>query len=112
MKKLILITGISVYVLFAVSMLIKSAEPKPSYERIVYETKAPEIVTETEKSDLYLLKSVDGKIAVEEISSGKIIKKTDTLVSILPEKDKDMLKKGIRVKSERELVTLLEDFCS
>ncbi len=112
MKRLIIITGIVIYSLFAAAMLINTEIQRKPYERTAVETYPLETVTESVSGDIYILKSIDGKIAVKETSTGKIIKKTDTLVSILPEKDREMLKKGIKVKSDEELRLLLEDFCS
>ncbi len=112
MKKLILITGIVVYALFAVAMIADSGrKDKPVVEKLS-ETFASETIAQTEKFYSYLLKSSGGKIAVLDNKTGKIIKKTDTLISVLPEKDQQMLKKGIKVESDTELRLLLEDFCS
>ena len=112
MKKLILITGIVVYSLFAVAMVAESVNTTKPAVRVLTETFSVETVSETEAPYPYLLKSSDGRITVFDNKSGKILRKTDTLVSILPEGDREMLEIGIKVKSEKELNRLLEDFCS
>jgi hypothetical protein len=112
MKKLILITGIVVYSLFAVAMVAESGKPGKPAAQVLAETISFETASETENPYLYEIKSSDGKVAVFDNKSGEIIRKTDTLISILPEGDREMLKKGIKVRSDKELKRLLEDFCS
>ena len=112
MKKLILISGILVYSLFAVAMIADASKGNKTSEQVQFETYATETVTEIEPKELYVLKSNEGRIVVVDAKSGEIIKKTDTLVSILPEQDRRMLNKGIKVESDEELRLLLEDFCS
>lgn len=112
MKKLILITGIVLYSLFAVAMLADSDKRNELVNELVKETYSVERITESDIKELYVLKAYDGRIAVADGATGEIIKKTDTLVSILPKKDRNMLKKGIKVNSDEELRLLLEDFCS
>lgn len=112
MKKLILITGIVVYSLFAVAMVAESGDKGKPAARVLAETISFETTSETEKPYPYILRASDGRIAVFDNKSGKIVRKTDTLISILPEGDREMLEKGIKVRSEKELKRLLEDFCS
>lgn len=112
MKKLILITGIVVYSLFAVAMVAESGKSGKPAAQVLAETISFETASETENPYLYEIKSSDGKVAVFDNKSGEIIRKTDTLISILPEGDREMLKKGIKVRSDKELKRLLEDFCS
>lgn len=112
MKKLIIITGIVIYSLFAVAMVAESGKTGKPAVRILNETISFETVCESVNVYPYELKASEGRIAVFDNKSGKIIRKTDTLVSILPEGDREMLKNGIKVRSEKELKRLLEDFCS
>ena len=112
MKKLILITGVIVYSLFAVAMIIDSSAGKSSFDTVMYETYSTESAPKSEPSKLYVVKVSDGKVAVADGATGKIIKKTDTTVSILPKGDQKMLKKGIAVSDEKQLRLLLEDYCS
>lgn len=111
MKRLILSTGIIVYVLFAVSIFldrpgsvsVPSVVPMTATEQSV-EDKAPET--------LYIVKISDGRVAVEDNRTGELVTKTDTLVSVLPKSDIKQLKKGIAAHSEREVRSILEDLCS
>lgn len=112
MKKMILITGVIIYSLFAAAMVIEANTGKKPIEQLRYETYAPETASSSVQSSLYIVKTVNGKIAVEDIKSGKIIKKTDTLASVLPKGDQKMLRKGIKVNNNEQLRLLLEDFCS
>ena len=112
MKKLIFITGIVVYSLFAVAMAAESEKTSKPAVRVLSETVSFETVSESERPYSYLMKVSNGNIVVLDNSSGKIITKTDTQISVLPKGDQDMLKKGIKVKSKNELRRLLEDFCS
>ncbi|MCH5304288.1 MAG: hypothetical protein J1E41_05440 [Ruminococcus sp.] len=112
MKKLILITGILVYTFFAVAMIADAGKGEKSSEQVQFETFSTEVVTEIEPQELYVVKSDEGRIAVLDAKTGEIIKKTDTIVSILPEEDRRMLNEGIKVESDEKLRLLLEDFCS
>ena len=68
--------------------------------------------TQAETEEGFVVKTAGGKIVVEDVSTGKIVRATDTRVSSLPEKDRNQLKKGIKVKTNSELRGVLEDFCS
>ena len=59
-----------------------------------------------------MVRTIGGKIAVEDLSTGEIIRSTDTRVDILPRKDRDQLERGIVVKTKTELRSVLEDLCS
>lgn len=65
-----------------------------------------------EESDIYIIKEYNGKIAVYNENMDKPVKTTDSSVDALPEVDKALLKKGIRVEDKTELRKLLEDYCS
>lgn len=110
MKRLVLITGIIIYVLFGISAFFGvSAENKA---RMIENTS----VTPTQSATLnqevkYILKSIDGKLVVLDYQ-GNILEQTDTIVSILPENDRKKLESGISVSSDDELRKLLEDLCS
>ena len=72
---------------------------------------SPKILKEDKEQLLYILTVSDGVIVVKN-KENRIVKKTDTIVSVLPKQDRENLEKGIKVKSEKELSRLLEDFCS
>ncbi len=112
MKRLILITAIAVYSLFAVAMLAEYNHKENPVVISLNETLSSQPSLKPEARELYVIKEDGGRVAVADGATGEVLKKTDTLVSILPEKDRDRLKKGIKVESKNELRLLLEDFCS
>lgn len=112
MKRMILITGIVIYSLFAVAMIIDSGEKEEAAAHFINETYASQAVTQTEEKNLYVVKIVDNRVAVTDADSGRVIQKTDTLASILPKGDRKLLLKGIKVNSDKQLRLLLEDYCS
>lgn len=112
MKKLFFTTAILIYTFFVTAVVFDNAahSSKQSVRTVraveVYETTQPQ--TEAK----YIVTALDGRVAVSESDSGRIIRRTDTQVALLPESDRKRLEKGIRVKTERELRQLLEDICS
>ena len=81
--------------------------PPEAIDAAVFETE-----TESRTESGFVVKSVSGRIAVEDISTGKIVRTTDTRVASLPEKDRAQLESGIIVRSKSELRSVLEDLCS
>ena len=111
MKKLILFTGIIVYVLFAVSIFLD--RPQSVYiPSAVQMTATESSVTDENPETLYIVKVSGGRVAVEDNRTGELVTKTDTLVSVLPETDRKQLENGIAARSEREVRIILEDLCS
>lgn len=111
MKKLILITGLVVYSLFAAAMLIDAGKGNRSSEQVEFTTVSETEATDVTPEDLYVVKTLGGKIVVED-STGKIIETTDTNAAILPESDRKELSEGITVEGKRAVRLLLEDLCS
>lgn len=64
------------------------------------------------ESKVYKLKSYNGNIAVFNSDSSDPIRITSVSIEELPPADQELLKKGIEVFSEEELITILEDYCS
>ena len=60
----------------------------------------------------YMLKEKDNKIIILDINKGVIIEEIDVLVSDLPEYDRISLSKGVPVKTQEELRSLIEDYDS
>ena len=61
----------------------------------------------------YIVKDFNGNIAIfDSISNDIPIKVIDINTAFLPKADQEMLLKGIKVKDQTELSTLLEDLCS
>ncbi|MCH5298776.1 MAG: hypothetical protein J1E96_03345 [Ruminococcus sp.] len=111
MKKLILFTGIIVYVFFAVSIFLDRPE-RVSDSSVVQMSATQQSLADETPETLYIVKISDGRVAVEDNRTGELVTKTDTLVSVLPKSDRKQLKKGIAARSEREVRTILEDLCS
>jgi hypothetical protein len=113
LKKTIIITGIVIYTLFAVS-LIFAGQPEQQKASVTHQlpTSLYTRPTVTEAKELYVVKDKDGLIAVSEMSTGKIISTTETRVALLPESDRKRLKNGIVVEGKRAFIGLLEDICS
>ena len=109
MKRLILITGLIIYTLFAISSFIAVASENKS--SILQVTSSTETTIPAEKG-LYTVKEKDGVIVVIYNEKDEIIKITDTSVAILPLQDQQALNRGIQVYNDKELNRLLEDFCS
>lgn len=111
MKRLVLITGIIVYTLFAISAFIVAADE--GEDKTEQETTVSQTESNSDKSeDEFILKSYNGRVAVADYNTNKIIWESDTLVEILPEEDQKMLEEGIYIKSIAKLRSYIEDYCS
>lgn len=94
--------------------MMNSMEPK------VTSDKGPASNTELIESSLenepekitYLVKNYNGKIAVFEKGQNKPFKITSVNIDDLPDADKKILAKGIEAESQKQLSTILEDYCS
>lgn len=110
--KIVLYCVIGVYLTVGATKLVSDAFSLPATNMEVVSKAAKEIETMTSEKSGYRVKTVGGKIAVEDMKTGEIIQSTDTRVDILPQKDRDELKQGIVVKTKSELRSVLEDLCS
>jgi hypothetical protein len=110
MKRLVILTGIIVYILFAISAFIAIAsEETEDYTQLATATEA---VTQYSSEDIFLVKNQEGKVVVLNNETKEIIEKTDTQVSLLPKTDQKKLEDGIVVQGKKELRKILEDLCS
>ena len=110
--KIVLYCVIGVYLALGATRLVSDAFSLPATPVEVISRAAEKIETAVKEKSGYKVKTVGGKIAVEDLKTGEIIKSTDTRVDILPPKDRDQLKDGIVVKTKSELRSVLEDLCS
>ena len=110
--RIVLCCVIGVYLAIGTTKLVSDAFSLPATHMEVVSKAAKEIETMTSDKSGYKVKTVGGKIAVEDLKTGEIIKSTDTRVDILPRKDRAQLKQGIVVKTKSELRSVLEDLCS
>jgi hypothetical protein len=86
-----------------------SAVLKPeqkSVEKILSDKQETNICTE------YVIKEHKGKMAIFENNSEEPLNIIDIDVINLPPEDKELLKKGVIVRTEEELMQILEDYCS
>ena len=67
------------------------------------------LYTDTEPDMSFTVKSYEGKIGVFT-SEGKLIETIEVYVKTLPKADRDMLEEGIKVKNNKELDSLIEDY--
>lgn len=70
-------------------------------------------VQESQSSEYYLVKECDGLIKVYKYDSdGKeeLLRTTDILFSLLSEEDQKLFSKGVVIKTQNELLELLQDF--
>lgn len=110
--RIILVCVMGAYSLLGIIMVMGSVDSSiKNPAQIISATAATEENTTPSESG-YVVKTVSGRIAVEDASTGKIIKTTDTRVAILPEKDRYELQRGIAVNNKAELRSVLEDLCS
>ena len=94
----IVFTGIIISTV-VIPNIAKSSGPKPISEPI-------------EKKITYVVKEYKGKIAVFEKGNEKPFKITQVNTADLPKTDKEILKNGIEVENQKELSSVLEDYCS
>lgn len=110
--RIVLCCVMGVYLAIGATKLVSDAFSLPATNMEVVSRAAREIETMTSEQSGYKVKTVGGKIAVEDLKTGEIINSTDTRVDILPQKDRNELKQGIVVKTKSELRSVLEDLCS
>ena len=110
--KIVLYCVIGVYLAVGATKLVTDTFALPYTTVGVLGEAAENIKSKVTEERGYKVKTVGGKIAVEDLKTGKIIRSTDTRVDILPEKDREQLKEGIVVKTKSELRSVLEDLCS
>ena len=68
---------------------------------------------QSRQEDVWVLGEYSGCIAVFQPGDGLLPSRvTDVAVGLLPSTDRELLNRGIRVESYRELLMLLEDFRS
>ncbi|MGN1112811.1 MAG: hypothetical protein ACI4RP_06355 [Acutalibacteraceae bacterium] len=74
----------------------------------------PQRIFETEPSTVegFIVKELDGRVAVFRNGEEAPLEITDTSIVSLPDFDKQQLKIGVYAANERELKRLLEDYCS
>ena len=111
--RIILYCIMGAYLIIGAAKLTEGLIPSTASPVEILSSAAAEVMESSERStEGYIVREVSGKIAIEDKSSGKIIRTTDTRTSSLPEKDRERLEQGIAVKNNSELRHVLEDYCS
>lgn len=64
---------------------------------------------ESEAASAFVVRAHDEKIGVFD-ASGKLAYVVDVYLITLPQADRELLSRGIRVRDERELAALMEDY--
>lgn len=113
MKKLVLITGI-ILVTCTIINAYATTNDLPQASNSQYEINSTEstTVTEISEEELFIIKQINGRIAVFKENSNEPYITTDTFISNLPENDINRLKNGIKIYGKDNLRKALEDYCS
>ena len=69
-------------------------------------------ISQESREVLYVMKSVDGKIGVFKPDSKKPLYTLEVHLKSLPQYDQKLLNTGIKIYSEKELKSLIEDYDS
>ena len=102
MKKLLAVTGAILisYVILTSAVANEAAAPSAG--------EADNVAVEAD--DGYTVADHEGRVAVYR--AGRLYRLTDTPTASLPKSDRLKLERGIRVDSDKELKSILEDYCS
>lgn len=100
MKKRIFSVIVSVLAIFSAAVLIQSAMSDRSLAKS----------NDMNPPPAYIVRDYNGWVAVFPYASDNPQTVTGVSVAILPERDQNMLERGISVYSDDELFTLLEDY--
>ncbi|MCL2014184.1 MAG: hypothetical protein FWG69_04265 [Oscillospiraceae bacterium] len=123
-KKRILVVVLAVFILLCAAVIIHDLTPEKktdSYAESPGRTKTAEQTLQnqtqiTEKAeqakDYYIIKEYREKIGIFGENEDELFKVLDVYVDTLPRKDRDDLKKGIKIFSGEELADRIEDFDS
>lgn len=105
MKKPFLITSVSILAIAIIATVKIAPESEISVTK--------RIATENRESYVYTVRENGGKIAVyEKDNPTPLYYLEDVVVKTLPEYDRVLLKSGIKVKNDKELQKVLEDYDS
>ena len=110
----VLIFIVGVYFITNYSVPKENPVVPPATESVLSteEEAKPQSSTAQSEFKVYKVKNYNGNVAVFSSESYDPISVTSVAVEELPPVDQELLKKGIEVSSEEELITLLEDYCS
>lgn len=113
LKKLFVVTVFAIFLGIIGSFFYFSSEREVKQQKdstVVSAEKEPS--EKIPASQKYCVKEYKGNIAVFESGSDMPFKTTSVSVSELPPEDRKLLEEGIVVSSEKDLSTIMEDYCS
>ena len=76
---------------------------------LVSADKSVAVENKTQPDYKYLIREQDGKVVVLD-SDGKVLQEIGIPLAALPKADREMLAKGIKIKSDAELYSLIQDY--
>lgn len=115
MKKLITVTGCFMFICIIITSVILPSVPKTMAKDMNVDTESvvqEESAVSEISDDSYIIKEYNGKVAIFKKSSENPLLISDVCVNNLPQTDRELLKKGIEVGTQKELNRLIEDYCS
>lgn len=112
LKKLFVVTVFFVFLGIIGSFFYFSSEREVKQKNSYVASAQKEPSEEIPISQKYCVKEYKGNIAVFESGNDMPFKTTGISVSELPPEDRKLLEKGIIVLNEKDLNTIMEDYCS
>ena len=76
---------------------------------LVSADKSVAVENKTQPDYKYLIREQNGKVVVLD-SEGKVLQEIGIPLAALPKADREMLAKGIKIKSDAELYSLIQDY--
>lgn len=111
-RRHILYTVLTAMAISAVIVIVSLAYSVKSQRAEAHRKNIENSVVETQEEIGFTLKEYNGELAVFRGSSETPYRLLGVSTSVMSDYDKNQLKDGIFVQSERELNTLIEDFTS
>ncbi len=116
MKKLIAITGSILFICIVISYFIPASPSKavrPDEVSLVPESSTQSSIREEESvRGGYMIKAYERRVAVFDQDSGELLYISDTYINDLPQADRQQLQKGLYAATRKEMLRLIEDYCS
>ena len=118
MKKLLMITGTLLLLCIIITSQTNntaiSADPlitEDISQEASFDTSHKEM-SENSSEDFYVLKEYNNYVAVFHNNDERPLYVSNTLVKVLPQADRELLKHGIYADNKKALARLIEDYCS
>lgn len=95
---------------FCLGQIFARSSPQPVPAPALAASKLSLQTEQENEETVYLLRTVDGEVCI--LQDGEILLHTGVSAAMLPSQDREALEKGITVKSQADLTSLLEDITS